>query len=77
MEVTKENRKMAQNEAEGKPFLQSTTGQVLLLAATGIFSGFCMAVGGGLYNKVTGTTKSLASREDNIIDLPVRTSRAA
>lgn len=53
-------------------FFATPTGQVVLLAATGIFSGFCMAVGGGLYNKVAGTTKSIASREDGVIDFPVR-----
>jgi len=59
------------------PFLQSTTGQVILLAATSVFSGFCMAVGGGIYGKLTGTTKSVATREDNIIEMPVRTARTA
>jgi len=53
-------------------FFSTPTGQVVLLAATGIFSGFCMAVGGGLYNKVTGTSKSIATREDGVIDFPVR-----
>ena len=55
-----------------QPFFATPTGQVVLLAATGIFSGFCMAVGGGLYNKVAGTTKSLAMRDDNVIDLQTR-----
>ena len=38
---------------ENVPFLQTMTGQVVMLAATSVFSGFCMAVG-GVY-----TTRSL------------------
>ena len=64
--------KVVVNGKKETPFLQTPTGQVVLLAATGIFSGFCMAVGGGLYNKVAGTNKSIASREDGVIDFPVR-----
>ena len=71
-----ENKAILTGKKE-QSFFETPTGHVALLAMTSIFSGFCMAVGGGLYNKVTGTSKSIASREDNIIDLPVRTSRTA
>jgi len=56
-------------------FFETPTGQVVLLAATSILSGFCLGIGGGIYNKVTGTSKSVASRENNVIDL--RASKAA
>jgi len=72
------NEKTVLTGKKDVPFLQSTTGQIALLAATSVFSGFCMAVGGGIYNKLTGTTKAIATRDENVvIDLPVRTPRAA
>ncbi len=64
--------KVILNGKKEQSFFATPTGQVVLLAATGVFSGFCMAVGGGLYNKVIGTTKPIASREDNVIELTGR-----
>lgn len=58
-------------------FLETPRGQIVLMAASAIFTGFCMALGGNLFSKVAGTSKSIASREDNVIDLPVRASKVA
>ncbi|HOW16593.1 MAG TPA: hypothetical protein PK443_02660 [bacterium] len=69
-------QKISSNQKKPVPFLETTTGRVVLMATTSIFSGFCAAFGGSIYNKITGTGRS-TSRDENVLDFPARTSKVA
>ena len=66
------DQKPVVNGKKETPFLETSTGQIILMASSAIFTGFCMALGGNLFNKVAGTSKSAAMRDDNVINLPAR-----